>query len=128
MIPKMIHYCWFGGNPLPDEVKKFQKHLDEVISEQEKLLKQIENNEISQKELVRHLRELIRQNEEINKEPIRDMVILYAQKEEYEVGEDIYQADLGPKELVEKSLLLLRGYQNGFQLFEEDIEDYIMKD
>ena len=113
---------------MPDEVKKFQKHLDEVISKQEKLLKQIENNEISQKELVRHLRELIRQNEEINKEPMRDMVILYAQKEEYQVGEDVYQADLGPKELVEKSLLLLRGYQNGFQLFKEDIEDYIMKD
>lgn len=23
MIPKIIHYCWFGGNPLPDEVKKY---------------------------------------------------------------------------------------------------------
>lgn len=22
MIPKIIHYCWFGGNPLPNEVKK----------------------------------------------------------------------------------------------------------
>lgn len=22
MIPKKIHYCWFGGNPLPDEYKK----------------------------------------------------------------------------------------------------------
>ncbi len=22
MIPKVIHYCWFGGNPLPDEYKK----------------------------------------------------------------------------------------------------------
>lgn len=22
MIPKKIHYCWFGGNPLPDEAKK----------------------------------------------------------------------------------------------------------
>lgn len=21
-IPKVIHYCWFGGNPLPDTVKK----------------------------------------------------------------------------------------------------------
>ena len=21
-IPKKIHYCWFGGNPLPDEAKK----------------------------------------------------------------------------------------------------------
>lgn len=22
MIPKVIHYCWFGGNPLPDSAKK----------------------------------------------------------------------------------------------------------
>lgn len=22
MIPKKIHYCWFGGNPLPNDVKK----------------------------------------------------------------------------------------------------------
>ena len=21
-IPKTIHYCWFGGNPLPDSAKK----------------------------------------------------------------------------------------------------------
>lgn len=23
MIPKIIHYCWFGGKPLPDDVKKY---------------------------------------------------------------------------------------------------------
>ena len=22
MIPKIIHYCWFGGNPLPEEAKR----------------------------------------------------------------------------------------------------------
>ena len=22
MIPKIIHYCWFGGKPLPDTAKK----------------------------------------------------------------------------------------------------------
>ena len=22
MIPKVIHYCWFGGNPLPEDAKK----------------------------------------------------------------------------------------------------------
>lgn len=22
MIPKIVHYCWFGGNPLPDDAKK----------------------------------------------------------------------------------------------------------
>ena len=25
MIPKIIHYCWFGGNPLPDEYKKYME-------------------------------------------------------------------------------------------------------
>lgn len=25
MIPKIIHYCWFGGKPLPDEVKKYME-------------------------------------------------------------------------------------------------------
>ncbi len=23
MIPKIIHYCWFGGNPLPEELKLY---------------------------------------------------------------------------------------------------------
>ncbi|HAT4298903.1 glycosyl transferase [Clostridium perfringens] len=23
MIPKVIHYCWFGGNPLPKDAKKY---------------------------------------------------------------------------------------------------------
>lgn len=25
MIPKMIHYCWFGGNPLPKDIKKYME-------------------------------------------------------------------------------------------------------
>ncbi len=31
MIPKIIHYCWFGGNPLPQDaqqfIKSWKKHL-----------------------------------------------------------------------------------------------------
>ena len=23
MIPKIIHYCWFGGKPLSDNVRKY---------------------------------------------------------------------------------------------------------
>ncbi|MSE06386.1 glycosyl transferase, partial [Lactobacillus salivarius] len=23
MIPKIIHYCWFGGNPLPKELQDY---------------------------------------------------------------------------------------------------------
>jgi len=33
MIPRIIHYCWFGGNPLPDDVnayiKEWRKHFPE---------------------------------------------------------------------------------------------------
>lgn len=25
MIPKIIHYCWFGGNPLPKKTRKFME-------------------------------------------------------------------------------------------------------
>ncbi|MCQ5184593.1 glycosyltransferase family 32 protein [Phascolarctobacterium faecium] len=25
MIPKVIHYCWFGGKPLPEDVKRYIK-------------------------------------------------------------------------------------------------------
>lgn len=25
MIPKMIHYCWFGGNPIPKRFKEYMK-------------------------------------------------------------------------------------------------------
>ena len=30
MIPKVIHYCWFGGNPLPYEVKKCIKSWEKM--------------------------------------------------------------------------------------------------
>ena len=23
MIPKIIHYCWFGGNPLSEDAKRY---------------------------------------------------------------------------------------------------------
>lgn len=25
MIPKVIHYCWFGGNPIPEEYREYMK-------------------------------------------------------------------------------------------------------
>ncbi len=30
MIPKIIHYCWFGGNPMPDIVKNCIKSWERV--------------------------------------------------------------------------------------------------
>ena len=33
MIPKIIHYCWFGGNPKPDLAKKCMKSWTEYCSD-----------------------------------------------------------------------------------------------
>lgn len=37
MIPKVIHYCWFGGNPLPDNLKKYIKTWREQCPDYELL-------------------------------------------------------------------------------------------
>ena len=51
------------------------------------------------------------------------------ENEEYEMGDTIYtEKDLTPEQLVEKSLALLKGYQNGAKLFLEDFDEFIMKD
>ncbi|MGN0317898.1 MAG: glycosyltransferase family 32 protein [Lachnospira sp.] len=35
MIPKVIHYCWFGGKPLPDDVKKCIKTWEKFCPDYE---------------------------------------------------------------------------------------------
>lgn len=32
MIPKVIHYCWFGGNPKPENCKKVYCFLEKILS------------------------------------------------------------------------------------------------
>lgn len=35
MIPKKIHYCWFGGNPLPEKAKKCIKSWEKFFPDYE---------------------------------------------------------------------------------------------
>ena len=35
MIPKVIHYCWFGGNELPESAKKYIKTWHEILPDYE---------------------------------------------------------------------------------------------
>jgi len=54
---------------------------------------------------------------------------MYANKEEYELGDTIYTEEtMGPKELLEQGLRLYKGYQNGARMLAEDIEEILMKD
>ena len=61
MIPKIIHYCWFGGKPIPENVwryidswKKFLPDYDikewNEDNEPEMIEVEIENDEVCQVE------------------------------------------------------------------------------
>lgn len=43
MIPKIIHYCWFGGNPLPDSVQHYIKTWKQFCPDYE-IIEWNENN------------------------------------------------------------------------------------
>ena len=41
MIPKILHYCWFGGNVLPDSVIKLKKTWKKYCPESKSGMKPI---------------------------------------------------------------------------------------
>ena len=54
MIPKTIHYCWFGGKPLPELtlkcIESWKKHLPEykIIEWNEQTISQPEKHNYKQ--------------------------------------------------------------------------------
>lgn len=114
---------------MKDEVADFMEKINDMVEKQEILLAKVENASISQEDLLRELKDINMQYEEIGQETILDFISMYAHKEEYELGDYIYtEENMGPKELLERGLLLYKGYQNGAKLLAEDIEDILMKD
>lgn len=53
LIPKKIHYCWFGGNPLPDDVKKYIATWKEYCPDYEIIEWNEQNFDISCNDYVR---------------------------------------------------------------------------
>lgn len=111
------------------EVVDFIDHVEMIIAEQEQIKEKVRNKAISGKELLFCLKKMVKQDSLVEEEAIWSLVSMYAQKEEYEIGECIYtDADISTEELIEKNLLLLQSYVNGAKLLQEDIEEFIMKD
>lgn len=107
----------------------FEKLLEKTIAEQEKRLALVSDRKTNPREVLHMLKEMSAENEKIEKEPLLELVSMYAQKEEYEMGDTIYvKEEMNAGELVEKSLALLNGYRRGAALLKEDIDEYIMKD
>ncbi len=114
---------------IKQSIINFKKRIDEVIAEQEQSIALVKDAKVSSDQLITLLRETSEKSEEISKMPILEFVSMYAQKEEYEMGDSIYtEENLKPEELMEKSLVLLKGYQNGAKLLEEDIDEFILSE
>lgn len=113
-----------------NNIVSFQNNVDGIIMEEKEMLTQIQLNTDSQ-QITKILRKLSDLNRKMEAEStlVVDYITMYAADEEYEVGEDIYAAEsIEPKQLVEKSLALLKGYQKGAKLFLEDFDQIIMND
>ncbi len=109
-------------------VADFEELLEKTIAGQEKLQASLKDGRTTPQQTARLLREMSEQNDKVMKEPILELVSMYAQKEEYEMGDTIYtDENLDASGLVEKSLTLLKGYRRGSELLGEDIEEIIIK-
>lgn len=50
------------------------------------------------------------------------------QKEEYDVGDDIYtDENMKIEDMIQKSIYLMESYLKGTRLFENDIKEYALK-
>ena len=113
---------------LREKILCTEKTILDCIAEQKEIFEKIKTEEITLQK-VKKLQKMALLNKTIEKLPMMDYICMYAQNEEYEIGDTIYtEKDLTPEQLVEKSLALLKGYQKGAKLFLEDFDEFIMKD
>lgn len=113
---------------LREKILCTEKTISDCIAEQKEIFEKIKTEEITLQK-VKKLQKMALLNKTIEQLPMMDYICMYAQNEEYEMGDTIYtEKDLTPEQLVEKSLALLKGYQNGAKLFLEDFDEFIMKD
>lgn len=107
----------------------FENHIKDSILKEEKILTELKQADHSSAKIAEMLDEMNKLNQQIEKDPVLDYISMYAQNEEYELGDSIYaDEELTPEQLVEKSLALLKGYQKGAKLFMEDFKQFILND
>lgn len=106
---------------------KLQRKIKEAIELQEYILQCLSEKHARPQSLMDELGKMIENNDLLEHMPLFDFMISYAQKEEYELGDKIYEKeDMSIEELVEKNLALYRGYENAVEMLLEDIEEYVM--
>lgn len=110
-----------------NDIILFENKVGNVIEQEEIILKNVRKNVNDTSKVTIELQRLAEENKAIEESDILDYISLYAQNEEYELGDSIYaDEDLTSVQIVEKSLALLKGYQKGTKLFLEDFDQIIM--
>ena len=75
------------------------------------------------------LRQLMIQNEKLERHPFIFWISLYASKEEFEFKDEICaKEDMDIPEIMERSIRLMESYQAAIPLFEEDFCEIIMEE
>ena len=111
------------------DITDFEKMIANAIQEQQKILTEIQKEPQDTARTAIALQNLMDDNKKIESNAMLSYISMYAQKEEYALGDSIYaDENLTPVQLVEKSLALLKGYQKGAKLFLEDFDQIIMND
>ena len=111
------------------DITDFEKMVANAIQEQQKILIEIQKEPQDTARTAIALQNLMDDNKKIESNAMLSYISMYAQKEEYALGDSIYaDENLTPVQLVEKSLALLKGYQKGAKLFLEDFDQIIMND
>lgn len=78
---------------------------------------------------VKALKKMLEENDVLEKMPLFGMMTVYAQKEEYELGDTIYtKGEMGVRELAELNSKLFSGYQKAVKMLLEDIEENLSEE
>lgn len=112
-----------------EEAQHLCKMLEKNIKDQKELLDSLKTEKITDNaEILRQLKLLIEQNALIERNGVFEFLVYYAQKEEYDVGDDIYtDENMKIEDMIQKSIYLMESYLKGTRLFENDIKEYALK-
>lgn len=105
------------------------QNVGKNIKDQKELLDSLKTEKITDNaEILRQLKLLIEQNALIERNGVFEFLVYYAQKEEYDVGDDIYtDENMKIEDMIQKSIYLMESYLKGTRLFENDIKEYALK-
>lgn len=106
-------------NDLKDE---FVEETKKCIALEQELMECAEA--LDAESIVIRLKEIAQQNQKLDRHPFASWITMYSSKEETALQDDILvKEDMGVKEMMERSIRLLKTYQTGVSLFEKDLKE-----